>query len=124
MNKIKIPDRHTKFSDAKEAKDQCDWALIYEYARSMRDYLDDGEDENVRACIERVKELAMEHGGNRIDQVMHDEEDRKDIESCIKVIDSANWLLIRTLDIEKREKLYSISLEATKVLRKLVERED
>ena len=112
------------FSDAKEAKDQCDWALIYEYTRTMGAYLDDLDEVELDACIERVKEIAIEHGGNRIDQIMHDEEDRKDIESCIKVIDSANWLLIRTLDIEKREKLYSIAKEATKVLRKLVERED
>lgn len=120
MNEIEIPDCRTKFSSAEEAKNICDWALVHEYARSMRDDLDDGEDEIVRGCLERVEELAMEHGGNRIDQVMHDEEDRKDIESCVKVINEAEWLLTRTLDIEKREKLHSIALEATKVLRKLV----
>lgn len=112
------------FSDAKEAKGQCDWALIYEYARSMKNCIDDndkGIDVYIEECIDRIEELAIEHGGNRIDQIMHDDEDHEDIkESCIKVINEANWLLTRTLDIEKREKLYSISLEATKVLRKLV----
>ena len=121
MNEIEIPDCHTKFSSAEEAKNICDWALVHEYARSMRDDLDDGEDEIVRGCLERVEELAIGHGGNRLDQIMHDDEDHEDIkESCIKVINEADWLSTRTLDIEKREKLYSISLEATKVLRKLV----
>ena len=110
------------FCPANEEKDesQCDWALVYEYTRTMGAYLDDNDKEELNACIERVKEIAIDHGGNRIDQLIHDEEGREDIESCVKVIDDANWLLIRTLDIEKREKLYSIAKEATKVLRKLV----
>lgn len=99
----------------------CDWALIYEYARTMRTYLEDNDEEELNACIERVKEIAIDHGGNRIDQIMHDEEGHIDIERCVKIIDSANWLLTKTLDIEKREKLYSISLEATKLLRELVD---
>lgn len=103
-----------------EDESQCDWALIYEYARSMKNYLDDLDEVSLQECIERVEELAIGHGGNKLDQLMHDEEDRKDIDSCVKIIDGSDWLLERTLDIEKREKLHSIALEATKVLRKLV----
>jgi len=40
-------------------------------------------------------------------------------DSCIKIIDDADWLLTKVLDIEQREKLFSIALEATRLLRKL-----
>lgn len=114
-------------SSMDEAKDesQCDWALVYEYARSMKNYLDDLDEVELDACIERVKEIAMEHGGNRIDQLRsyvkkNNEKCREDTESCISIIEDTNWLLTRTYNIEKQEKLHSIALEATKVLRKSV----
>ena len=118
----------TDYSKKQEIKDesQCDWTLIYGYARSMRDYLDDLDEINLEDCIDRIELLAIEHGGNRFDQLMshldkNDEKiDHEDIESCVKIINYTDWLLIRVLDIEKREKLHSISLEATKILRKLV----
>ena len=107
--------------DEEKDESQCDWALVYEYARTMENYLDDLDEVELDACIERIKEIAVNHGGNRINQIMHDKEGHIDIERCVKIIDSASWLLTKTLDIEKREKLYSISLEATKLLRELVD---
>ena len=91
-------------NSTEEAKDgsQCDWALIYEYARSMKNCIDDndkGIDVYIEECIDRIEELAMEHGGNRLNQIMHDDEDHEDIkESCIKVI---NGTLMRQMQIEK-----------------------
>lgn len=87
----------------------------------MKNYLDDLDEVALGDCIERVKEIAINNGGNRLNQLIHDEEGHEDIGSCVKIINNADWLLTRTYDIEKRGKLHSIALEATKALRKLVD---